>query len=63
MNALAAKLDAMTTDALVDVCCKLARDFSSEAGIVTDAALAILQRRLSTPQFVAFCGELEAAMA
>jgi hypothetical protein len=62
-NALNAKLEAMRTDALVDICCKLARDCTSHAGIVSDAALAVLERRLPSDKFVAFCDELYAAMA
>lgn len=62
MNQMTAKLEPMPTDALVDLCCKLARDFRPEAGIVSDAALAILERRLPCDKFVAFCDELYAAM-
>ena len=62
MNAMNAKLETMTTDALVDLCCKLARDFSTEAATVSDAALMILERRLPSDKFIAFCDELYAAM-
>ena len=61
--ALAARLTTWTTDALVDLCCKLARDFTSHAGIVSDAALAELSHRLPSDKFVAFCDELYNAMA
>lgn len=60
--ALAARLTTWTTDALVDLCCKLARDFTSHSGMVSDAALAELQKRLPSEKFVAFCDELYAAM-
>lgn len=63
MNKIAAKLETMTTDALVDLCCKLARDCSDEATIVSDAALSVLERRLPCDKFVAFCDELYAAMS
>jgi uncharacterized protein (DUF2267 family) len=58
-----AKLQTMTTQVLVDLCCKLARDDRSEATTVTDAALSVLESRLSSEQFVAFCDELCKAMA
>ena len=61
--ALAARLTTWTTDALVDLCCKLARDFTSHAGMVSDTALAELQKRLPSGEFVAFCDELYSAMA
>jgi len=57
-----AKLEQMTTDALVDLCCKLARDCSTEASLVSDAALSVLERRLPCDKFVAFCDELYAAI-
>lgn len=61
--ALADRLTTWTTEALVDLCCKLARDFTSHTGMVSDAALAELQKRLPSDKFVAFCDELCSAMA
>jgi hypothetical protein len=61
-TALDAKLATMTTDALIDICCKLARDYTSHSGMVSDACLAQLQKRLPSDKFIAFCDELYAAM-
>lgn len=62
-TALTAKLKTMTTETLVDICCKLARDYTTPAGMVSDAVLAELSQRLPSDKFVAFCDELYAAMA
>ncbi len=61
-NALETKLASMTTDAVADICCTLARDFTSHAGMVSGAALAELSNRLPSEKFVAFCDDLCAAM-
>jgi hypothetical protein len=61
-NALEAKLASMTTDALADICCTLARDCTSHSGLVSDAALAELSKRLPSDKFVAFCDDIYAAM-
>jgi hypothetical protein len=60
--ALTARLTTWTTDALVDLCCKLARDYTTASGMVSDTALAELEKRLPCDKFVAFCDELYAAM-
>jgi hypothetical protein len=60
--ALDAKLATMTTDTLIDICCKLARDYTSHSGMVSDACLAQLEKRLPSDKFIAFCDELYAAM-
>ena len=63
MNAIHAKLETMTTDILWDICRKLATDCTSEANMISEAALSILEIRVSSVQFVAFCDELYNAMA
>lgn len=59
MNALAAKLATLTTDTLADVCCGLMNDFRPEADAVFTAALNLLEKRMSSAEFIAFCNRME----
>jgi hypothetical protein len=61
MNALTARLAALTNDQLADVCRGLMNDFRGEADAVFDAAFALIQERMTSAEFLALCGELEAA--
>ena len=61
MNALTNTLETMTNDQLQDICTSLMNDFRDGADSVFDAAFKILQGRLTSPEFLALCGELEAA--
>lgn len=61
MNALTARLETMTTDQIADVCQGLMNDFRDGADSVFQAAFDIAQERMTSAQFIAFCGELEAA--
>jgi len=58
MDALTTKLETLTTDQLVDVAIALRDTYTDEADAVQSRALAILQTRLETRQFVEFCESL-----
>ncbi len=62
MNALTARLETMTTDQLADTCRGLMNDFRDGADGVFDAAFRLVQTRMTSAEFLAFCGELEAAV-
>lgn len=62
MDALTAKLDTLTNDQLAAVCRGLMNDFRDGADAVFDAAFRTLQGRLTSAEFLALCGELEAAV-
>ena len=62
-NIMTAKLKTITTKVLVEISRKLARDYTSHAGIVSDAVLSELESRMASSEFVALCDELYAAMA
>ena len=61
MDALTQKLETMTNDQLQDICTGLMNDFRDGADSVFDAAFQILHCRLTSAEFLALCGELEAA--
>ena len=61
MNALTARLETMTTAELADICRGLMHDFRDGADAVFDAAFGIAQARMTSAEFLALCGELEAA--
>lgn len=52
------KLDALTTEALVDLCRKMNADMRDEAGTVLSFALTVLEGRMDTAAFVKFCETL-----
>jgi hypothetical protein len=60
---MTAKLKTMATEVLVEISRKLARDYTSHAGIVSDAVLSELESRMASSEFVALCDELYEAMA
>ena len=61
MNALTAKLETLTTSQLAEVCTNLMHDVRDGADAVFDAAFRLLQSRMTSAEFLALCGELEAA--
>jgi hypothetical protein len=61
MTALAARLETLTTAQLTDVCRGLMNDFRDGADAVFTAAFNTLQSRMTSAEFLALCGELEAA--
>lgn len=61
MNAMAARLESLTNDQLADICSSLMNDFREGADSVFDAAFGMLQGRMTSAEFIAFCGELESA--
>lgn len=61
MNPLVARLETLTTAQLTDICRSLMNDFRDGADAVFDAAFGMLQSRMTSAEFLALCGELEAA--
>lgn len=61
MNAIIAKASVAKTSQVIEMIKALSSDFSSEATIVVDGLLTVLEGRLSEDEFVSFCEELEAA--
>lgn len=62
MNALTARLETIPTEQLVEICRNLMSDFREGADTVFDAAFRIAQARMTSAEFLALCGELEAAI-
>jgi hypothetical protein len=62
MNALTARLETMTTAQLADICRGLMNDFRDGADVAFDAAFRLAQSRMTSAEFLAFCGELESAV-
>ena len=60
MNAIIAKLNVLKTAQIIEITDALAGRFDDEAGIVTDAALNILERRMLEAEFIAYCDKLAA---
>lgn len=58
---LTAAVSALPTDQLADVMAGLMNDHRPEADVVFAAAMDEAQRRLSSAEFLALCGRLEAA--
>jgi hypothetical protein len=52
------KMDAMSTELLVDVCRKLKDNLTEEAGTVLTMAMTLLDERLPSAAFVSLCDEL-----
>lgn len=61
MEKIIAKASVAKTSQIKEMVSNLASDFSSEATIVTNSLLSILEARMSEDEFVSFCEELEAA--
>ena len=61
MNPLAAKLETLTIAQLTDICRSLMNDFRDGADAVFTEAFNTIQRRMTSAELLAFCGELEAA--
>lgn len=60
MNALTAKIAALSTAQLCEVAKAMFADVRDEATEVLDACLAELERRLPSAEFVAFCDTVAA---
>lgn len=52
------KLEAMSTELLVDVCLKLKDNLADEAGTVLTMAMTLLEERMPSQAFVSLCGKL-----
>lgn len=52
------KLEAMSSELLVDVCLKLKGTFTDEANTVVSMAMTLLEERMTSDAFVAFCNQL-----
>ncbi len=52
------KMDAMSTELLVDVCLKLKDTFTDESNTVVSMAMTLLEERMPSDAFVSFCGQL-----
>ena len=62
MTAIEARIECLPTDVLVNICRAMMYDFRDEADTVFAATMKELERRLPSAEFIAFCGELEAAV-
>jgi hypothetical protein len=58
---LTARIAEMTCDQIRDTLCSLVTDFRPEADVVFSACMKAAEARLSSAEFLALCGELEAA--
>ena len=61
MNAMTARIETLTTAQLTDICRSLMNDFRDGADAVFTEAFNTIQRRMTSAELLAFCGELEAA--
>ena len=59
---LTARIAEMTCDQIRDTMCSLMTDFSPEADAVFSACMKAAEARLPSAEFVALCGQLEAAL-
>lgn len=57
-NALTEKLSGLTTDQVAEIAARLSKDYSSEAGMVLEAAMQVLESRMSEADYVRFCDKL-----
>jgi len=57
-NALTEKLSELSTDQVAEIAARLFQDYSSEAGVVLEAAMQVLESRLPEADFVRFCDKL-----
>lgn len=58
MNKLIKKIERHDTATIKEIVKKTNNDFRTGAGMVFDAALDVLMKRLPEPEFVAFCEEV-----
>lgn len=58
---LTARMECLPNDVLTNILRGLMNDFRPEADVIVDEAIRILQARMSSAEFLAVCGELEAA--
>jgi len=58
MKELIEKLSALPIDQIAEIVTALKNDFSTEAGIVWNAALGVLESKMSEADFVRFCDKL-----
>lgn len=61
MNALTARIEAMTDEEIADVMCGLMSDFRPECDMVFDACMKVAEARMESAKFLALCNALEAA--
>lgn len=52
------KMEAMSTELLVDVCIGLKDTFTDESNTVVSMAMTLLEERMTSDAFVAFCGRM-----
>lgn len=61
MTNLEARIECLPTDILANVCRAMMHDFRPEADAVFSAAMKECERRMTSAEFLALCGEMEAA--
>lgn len=59
-NELTNKLSKMSMGEVAEIAAKMNNDMRDEAGIVLEAALAVLETKMSEADFVRFCDKLAA---
>jgi len=57
-NAITARLSSLSTDEIADIAAKMANNPSDEATIVLEAALNVLEIKMTEADFVRFCEKL-----
>jgi hypothetical protein len=58
MNAIQNKIKSMSASEIKDIISSLARDERDEAGIVLEAALDVLERKIREKEFIEFCDSI-----
>lgn len=59
-NELANKLSKMSLEEVADIAARMNADSRDEAGIVLEAALEVLEAKISETDFIRFCNKLSA---
>ncbi len=54
------KLEKLTIEELAEIAAKMSADFSNEAGIILEATLAVLEKKMPEADFIRFCDKLAA---
>jgi hypothetical protein len=57
-NAITARLSSLSIAEIADIAAKMANTVSDEATIVLDAALSVLETKMTEADFVRFCEKL-----
>lgn len=60
MNAIANKLSLLSLEEVADIAARMNADTSNEAGIVLEAALEVLETKMTEADFIRFCDKLAA---